>query len=135
MGTKQMTLAPENEAAFMKLLESIDRSLKEISAVLRHGEPITPQKPKQISPPKEVMAQPLPPKPQRGSISIEDVRMLFTKEMEDMLTFEDHDTWIRVRPRTYLRNSFNKIRSIIEEAGGSYVNATDGEKGHFRIDK
>ena len=88
------------------------------------------------NPQEEVMAQPLPVLPtQRGNMTVEDIRMLFTSEIEDLLTFEDKETWIKVSQRSPLNNKCRKVREIIEQAGGSYVRATNTEKGHFCIPK
>ena len=65
---------------------------------------------------------------------VEDVRMLFTKELEELLNFEDKGDWIRVAPIKYLgSDNFAKIASVIRTAGGEYISA--GKESHFRIPK
>jgi len=65
---------------------------------------------------------------------VEDIRMIFKKELEELLSFEDKGDFIRVKPRQYLgSDNFAKIASTIREAGGEYVSA--GRDSHFRIPK
>jgi len=65
---------------------------------------------------------------------IEDVRMMFTKELEELLDFEEKEDYIRVKPRKYLgSDNFAKIASTIRGAGGEYISA--GRESHFRIPK
>jgi len=65
---------------------------------------------------------------------VEDIRMLFTKELEGLLVFEDKGDHIRVAPRQYLgSDNFAKIASVIREAGGEYI--SDKKNSHFRIPK
>ncbi|MCW4053070.1 MAG: hypothetical protein NWE78_07685, partial [Candidatus Bathyarchaeota archaeon] len=59
---------------------------------------------------------------------------MFSKELEELLTFEDAGGFIKVKPRQYLgSDNFAKIASTIREAGGEYVSA--GRDSHFRIPK
>ena len=65
---------------------------------------------------------------------IEDIRVMFTKDLEAMLIFEDKETFIRITPRQFLGSeNFAKIASAVREAGGEYVSA--GRDSHFRIPK
>lgn len=65
---------------------------------------------------------------------IEDIKMMFTKELEAMLVFEDTGDFIRVTPRQYLGSeNFAKIASTVREAGGEYISA--GRDSHFRVPK
>ena len=64
--------------------------------------------------------------------SAEDVKMLFPKDLEDMLLFEQTETHITIRPRQYLgSDNFAKIAAIVRDQGGEYVSA--GKESHFRI--
>ena len=65
---------------------------------------------------------------------VEDIRMIFKKELEELLSFEDMGDFIKVKPRQYLgSDNFAKIASTIREAGGEYISA--GRDSHFRIPK
>ena len=82
------------------------------------------------------LTQPPPPQaPAPGEIrKIEDVRMMFPSELEDLLAFEEEENYIIVKPRQYLGGeNFAKIASIVRGAGGEYISA--GKESHFRIPK
>lgn len=80
-------------------------------------------------------AEPKPPTPQPTSgITVESIRDAFTKDLEDMLTFEDMGSWIRIAPRQYLGSeNFAKIASVVRELKGEYVSA--GKQSHFKVPK
>ncbi|KPV65237.1 MAG: hypothetical protein AOA65_0387 [Candidatus Bathyarchaeota archaeon BA1] len=64
--------------------------------------------------------------------TIEDVQALFPKDLGDMLTFEEVERYIIIKPRQYLGSeNFSKIASIIRSAGGEYISA--GRESHFRV--
>lgn len=65
---------------------------------------------------------------------LEDIKILFPKDLEELLTFEDSEEHIIIRPRQYLGTQhFAKIATIIREASGEYISA--GKESHFRIQK
>jgi len=111
----------------LDVLKRLSEDLQDISKSL-----------KTISPPKTSAAT-LPaassaPTPQPRGKRIEDLRMMFTKELETMLIFENKGNFIKITPRQYLGSeNFAKIASTIREAGGEYVSA--GKDSHFRIPK
>ncbi len=60
--------------------------------------------------------------------------MMFPSELGDLLSFEEEDNYIIVKPRQYLGGeNFAKIASIVRGAGGEYISA--GKESHFRIPK
>jgi hypothetical protein len=64
--------------------------------------------------------------------SVDDVRTLFPKDLEDMLLFEEKKDYIVIKPRQYLGSeNFAKIASVIRDEGGEYVSA--GKDSHFRL--
>jgi hypothetical protein len=66
--------------------------------------------------------------------SIEDVKMMFPEDLESLLSFEEKEDYIVVKPRQFLGSeNFAKIASIIRGIGGDYVSA--GKESHFRIPK
>jgi len=66
--------------------------------------------------------------------SIEDVKMMFPEDLEDMLNFEEKKDYIKIKPRQFLgSDNFAKIASIIRGIGGEYVSA--GKESHFRVPK
>lgn len=108
-------------------LEDIARSLKSVRPIVRQTTVPTiqpSQAPKQI---EEVTSRSV-------KMGIDDVRMKFSKELEELLEFKDMENYIRVKPLKYLgSDNFAKIASIIREAGGEYISA--GRDSHFRIPK
>jgi len=66
--------------------------------------------------------------------SVDNVRMLFSKDLEDLLLFEEKEEYVVIRPRQYLGSeNFAKIASVIRDEGGEYVSA--GKDSHFRVPK
>jgi len=64
--------------------------------------------------------------------SIVDIKTLFTKDLEDMLFFEETGKYIVIKPRQYLGSeNFAKIASVVRSAGGEYISA--GKESHFRV--
>lgn len=59
---------------------------------------------------------------------------LFSKELADLVIFEDAvDSW-KIQPRGYLGSeTFAKIAAIVKEHGGEYISA--GKESHFRLPK
>lgn len=107
----------------LDVLKNISDDLQDISKSL-----------KTVTPSEEPTAKPLIPTPKPVGKGIEDVRMMFTKELEALLIFEDKGGFIKITPRQYLGSeNFAKIASTIREAGGKYVSA--GKDSHFRIPK
>jgi hypothetical protein len=110
-----------------ELLERIDELLNVLKMVSRDLADIS----------KELKATGVPeaaptPTPTEGISTTEDIRVLFPKDLEEMLTFEESGEYIVVKPRQYLgSDNFAKIASIIREAGGEYISA--GKQSHFRI--
>lgn len=102
----------------LDVLNMLSRDLAEISKALRA-----------VSVPTTVTS------PVMGKVqAIEDVRMLFPKDLEAMLEFEETEEHVLIRPRGYLGSeNFAKIASIIRDAGGEYISA--GRDSHFRVFK
>ena len=80
---------------------------------------------------------PLPePEPSTGSITdqISNVKMMFTEDLENLLSFEEKEDYIKIKPRQFLGSeNFAKIASIVRGIGGDYVSA--GKESHFRVSK
>ena len=117
----------------LDVLKKISEDLEDISKSLRSVTPKgTPAAATTLidSPPK------LAPASESGRVErgVEDIRMIFKKDLEDLLSFEDMGDFIKVKPRQYLgSDNFAKIASTIREAGGEYISA--GRDSHFRIPK
>jgi hypothetical protein len=73
------------------------------------------------------------PGPERFQ-SVEDVRMMFPENLENLLNFEEREDHIVVKPRQFLGSeNFAKIASIVRDMGGEYISA--GKESHFRVPK
>ena len=74
------------------------------------------------------------PEEPKKPLSIEDVKILFPAELEELLTFEEKEGYIIVRPRKFLESdNFAKIAHIIRAQKGEYISA--GKESHFKIPK
>jgi hypothetical protein len=66
--------------------------------------------------------------------SIEDIRMAFPEDLENLLSFEEKDDYIMIKPRQFLGSeNFAKIASTVRGMGGEYISA--GKDSHFRVTK
>lgn len=111
----------------LNVLKMISRDLSEVSKSLKTGAvPSAPEAPVAPATPTPAGAV--------GTRGVEDVKMLFSKDLEDMLSFEEKGEFIVVKPRQYLgSDNFGKIASIIRGVGGEYISA--GKQSHFRVPK
>lgn len=84
--------------------------------------------------PAPATAAPAAPTPTVRMRSVADVRTIFPKELENMLTFEEAEKYIVIKPRQYLGSeNFAKIASLVRSAGGEYISA--GKESHFRVSR
>jgi hypothetical protein len=66
--------------------------------------------------------------------TIEDVRIVFPEDLEKLLSFEEKDDYIMVKPRQFLGSeNFAKIASAVRGMSGEYISA--GKESHFRVPK
>lgn len=66
--------------------------------------------------------------------SIDDVRVLFSADLESLLNFEEKSDFIMIKPRQFLGSeNFAKIASAVRGMGGEYISA--GKDSHFRVPK
>jgi hypothetical protein len=112
----------------MEDLRQVTASLKSL-AVSQITQPIT-------APPAPSLGAPYVgvPKIHERSKGIEDVKMMFPEDLEGLLSFEEKDDYIIIKPRQFLGpENFSKIASRVRENGGDYVSA--GKSSHFRVPK
>ncbi len=75
---------------------------------------------------------PVTPEAPEKATSIEDVKMMFPEDLENLLSFEEKEDYLMIKPRQFLGSeNFAKIASIVRGVGGDYVSA--GKKSHFRV--
>ena len=106
----------------LNVLNMISRDLAEISKSL-----------KAVSAPAVAPAVTPPAAPPTGRMrTIEDIRVLFPSDLEEMLTFEESGNYIVIKPRRFLgSDNFAKIASIVRGVGGEYISA--GKQSHFKV--
>jgi hypothetical protein len=67
-------------------------------------------------------------------MGVEDIKMMFPEDLEDLLNFEERDEYIMIKPRQFLGSeNFAKIAQIVRGMGGDYISA--GKESHFRVPK
>ncbi|MDH7477799.1 MAG: hypothetical protein QHH17_05400 [Candidatus Bathyarchaeota archaeon] len=77
---------------------------------------------------------PITPKTPERLQGIEDIKMMFPEDLENLLNFEEKDDYIIIKPRQFLGSeNFAKIASVVRGIGGEYISA--GKASHFRVPK
>jgi hypothetical protein len=114
----------------MEDLRQVSASLKSL-AVSQITQPLTAPPSIRPSPPSTIVGA---PQTVERSKAVEDIKMMFPDELESMLSFEEKDEYIIIKPRQFLgSDNFSKIASIVRGVGGEYVSA--GKASHFRVPK
>lgn len=68
----------------------------------------------------------------RETTAIGDISTLFPDDLRKMLTFEQKESYVSIRPLRYLgSDNFSKIAAIVRNAKGEYISA--GKDSYFRI--
>ena len=66
--------------------------------------------------------------------AIEDVRLVFPKALQNLLTFEEKSGHIIIKPKQFLGSeNFAKIASLVRGLDGEYI--SEGKNSHFRLPK
>jgi hypothetical protein len=66
--------------------------------------------------------------------SVDNVRLALPEDLEALLSFQEKDDYIMVKPRRFLGSeNFAKIASAVRGLGGEYISA--GKDSHFRVPK
>jgi response regulator of citrate/malate metabolism len=111
------------------ILNGIMEDLRQVSASLKSI--VVSQVSKPITAPP--ISHALPQAPERSK-ALEDVKMMFPDDLEELLSFEEKDDYIIIKPRQFLGSeNFSKIASTVRGMGGDYVSA--GKASHFRVPK
>jgi hypothetical protein len=104
-------------------LRQVSISLKSI-AVSQLPQPLA-------TPPTPTPAMPKAPERMQA---IEDIKMMFPEDLENLLSFEEKEDYIMIKPRQFLGSeNFAKIASVVRGIGGDYISA--GKASHFRVPK
>jgi hypothetical protein len=88
----------------------------------------------QITQPSTQRPTAAPAQAQQKKSTVEDVRMAFPEDLDNLLIFEEKDDFIMIKPRQFLGSeNFAKIASAVRGMGGEYISA--GKDSHFRVYK
>ncbi len=117
-------------------LRQISASLKSL-AVSQITQPVTTPSqttPKLVPAPAPTATIPGAPRPAERTKEIEDIKMMFPEDLENLLSFEEKDDYVVIKPRQFLgSDNFSKIASAVRGMGGDYISA--GKASHFRVPK
>jgi hypothetical protein len=109
-------------AGIMEDLRQVSASLKSL-VVSQITQPLTAPPPTALPPLSRV--------PEKSK-AIEDIKMQFPEDLENLLSFEEKDEYIIIKPRQFLGSeNFAKIASAVRGMGGDYISA--GKASHFRV--
>jgi hypothetical protein len=127
-------------------LKTVSASLKSLAVSQITTKPATTSTPPSTSAPKPAStpaqapratqpARPAPPPAAATSTQgVEDVRMMFPPDLDNMLAFEDKGDYVQIKPKQFLGSeNFAKIASTVRGIGGEYISA--GRDSHFRVYK
>lgn len=110
------------------VLKGISDDLRNVSASLKS------MAVSQITHQTQPTTAPQPSREAGKQKSIDDIRMSFPEDLENLLVFEDKTDYIMVKPRQFLGSeNFAKIASAVRGMGGEYISA--GKDSHFRVPK
>jgi len=129
----------EQKEILEKLVERIDELLVVLNRVAEDLRQVSislksiavSQLPQPVSAPTPTPAPVMPKGPERMQ-AVEDIKMMFPEDLENLLSFEEKEDYIMIKPRQFLGSeNFAKIASIVRGIGGDYVSA--GKGSHFRV--
>jgi hypothetical protein len=133
-------LMSEEKRNLEKIVERIDELLLVLNRVAEDLRQISislkPIAVSQLPQPATTLPTPAPgaPRIQEKQQAIEDIKMMFPEDLENLLSFEERDDYIIIKPRQFLGSeNFAKIASAVRGIGGDYVSA--GKGSHFRVPK
>lgn len=132
----------------LSVLTEVSKDLKTVSASLKSlavaqitsksVATVTESKPSMLQSKPEKTAQkvtaPITPAQKSSSSTIEGVRMVFPPELDSLLSFEEKNDYVIIKPKQFLGSeNFAKIASTVRGIGGEYISA--GRDSHFRVYK
>ncbi len=125
----------------LSVLKDVSEDLKTVSASIKSlavqqittkSTASTPAKP--TASPTSTAPAASPPASALKSQTVEDIRMMFPEELDNMLSFEDKGEYVMIKPKQFLGSeNFAKIASTVRGIGGEYISA--GRDSHFRVHK
>jgi hypothetical protein len=110
------------------LLSNISEDLRTVSASMKS------MAVSQITQPAPQAPAPVSHEVHEKKKSVDDVRLAFPEDLEALLSFQEKEDYIMVKPRQFLGSeNFAKIASAVRGMGGEYISA--GKDSHFRVPK
>jgi hypothetical protein len=117
----------------LMVLNQVAEDLRQVSISLKSIAVSQLPQPLATPPTLPTPAPAIPKAPERMQ-AIEDIKMMFPEDLEDLLSFEEKEDYIMIKPRQFLGSeNFAKIASVVRGIGGDYVSA--GKASHFRVPK
>lgn len=108
-------------------LQQISTTLKSIAISQMPPQP-TPTPPSPLPTPISI------PKTLEKAQTLEEIKMTFPEDLENLLNFEEKEDVIIIKPRQFLGpENFAKIASLVRGIGGEYISA--GKSSHFKVPK
>ena len=120
-------------------LKTVSASVKSLAVSQITAKPSAPTAaPKTPSHPTREATEPSPATPakpgEEKAQSVEDLRMMFPEDLDNMLSFEEKGEFVVIKPKQFLGSeNFAKIASTVRGMGGEYISA--GRDSHFRVYK
>jgi hypothetical protein len=110
------------------VLKGISDDLRNVSASLKS------MAVGQITHPQQQGSAPAAREGAGGQKTVEDIRMSFPPDLENLLNIDERNDYIIIKPRQFLGSeNFAKIASAVRGMGGEYISA--GKDSHFRVPK
>ena len=110
------------------VLKGISDDLRVVSASLKS------MAVSQITHPTQQVPTPVAHEGYEKQKSLEDIRMSFPPDLENLLTIEERNGYIIIKPKQFLGSeNFAKIASAVRGMSGEYISA--GKDSHFRVPK
>ncbi|MCW4008852.1 MAG: hypothetical protein NWF09_09230 [Candidatus Bathyarchaeota archaeon] len=133
MSEEKLEKLAEKAEELLVVLGKISEDLRTLVASIKSAlsPPVTQPAPQPVSQPSVAAAAPVVHEKKK---SIEDIRIAFPEDLEEMLSFEDKGDYIIVKPKQFLGSeNFARIASTVRGMGGEYISA--GKASHFRVPK
>ena len=115
-------------------LKTVSASIKSLAVSQITTKPSTPAAVPKASAPATRTEAAAPSIPAASKSTVEDMRIMFPQELDNMLAFEDKGDYVMIKPKQFLGSeNFAKIASTVRGIGGEYISA--GRDSHFRVYK
>jgi BRCT domain type II-containing protein len=117
-------------------LKTVSSSLKSmaVSQITSSPQTSSASRPAASAPVARPTAPPTPAPATAASQGLDEIRMMFSQDLDNLLIFEDKGEYVMIKPKQFLGSeNFAKIASTVRGVGGEYISA--GRDSHFRVYK